>query len=162
MITHLQSLKIAHFYENPCITTSLFSSINIIALNERIAKCTESNKPEQKLLLAESEKKEDTAKIDSLSKVNDDLSKTITENLQEIAAMKQNAEVLHQEVNTLNKKNRELFLSDKKQLQVNEALKQKHNSDSESNQQILTKVNEKLKTCEIKIEKSHFAYKCFN
>ena len=56
--------------------------------------------------------------------MNDDLSKTITENLQEI--------------------------------------EQKHNSDAELNQQIMKKVNGELKSCQIKIEKSHFAFKCFN
>ena len=77
--------------------------------------------------------------------------------------MKQNVEVL----------NRELFLSDKKQLQENEELKhnvilleqnvevlqRKHNSDAESNQQIMTKINHELKSCENKIQKSHVA--CF-
>ena len=143
------------------MTFKYFAYINVLI--EQIAKCTESNKPEQKLLLAESEKRETTAKIDSLNKLIEDLSKTITGKDKEIQALKQNVEVL----------NRELFLSDKKQLQENEELKhnvilleqnvevlhRKRNSDAESNQQIMTKINHELKSCENKIQNSHVA--CF-
>ena len=165
LITNLKSLKLAKFYDNPCISSSLYSSVNINALSEKIAKCTESNKPEQKLVLTESEKKKDAAKIDSLSKLIEDLNKTIIGKDQDNRALKQDVEVLHQEVNTLNKKNRELFLSDMKQLQEIETLKQKVallEQNAESNQQIMTKINEELQYYQNKIKKSHFAYKCFN
>ena len=89
LITHLQSLEIAEFYNNPCISSSLYDSVNVNALSEKIAECTESNKPEQKLLLAENQKEKDTVKIDLLSILNEVLREKITEKIQEIETVKQ-------------------------------------------------------------------------
>ena len=119
LITHLQSLEIANFHNNPCISSSLYDSVNINALSEKFAKCTESNKPEQKLIMVEKEKKKDTAKIDSLSKNNIELNKSNTIQLQENDVLKQNIDVLQQEVLVLNKRNKELNMKIAEQLHGN-------------------------------------------
>ena len=56
LLTHLKSLKNANFYNNPCICASLFELGNITVLYDKMANCTEANRPEQKLIIAELEK----------------------------------------------------------------------------------------------------------
>ncbi|CAO1424443.1 unnamed protein product [Diamesa tonsa] len=108
LITPLRSLESAYFYNNLCISETLPNSVNINDLNDKIAKCTESNKPEQKLIVAESEKKKADAKTDLVSKDNEDLRKKIAEKLQEIGTLKQNIEVQQQAINTLNQNDKGL------------------------------------------------------
>ena len=58
LLEPLKNLKAANFYNNPCIHTSLHELDNMSVLNDKIASCTESNKPEQKLIISNSEKYE--------------------------------------------------------------------------------------------------------
>ena len=169
LITHLESLKIAYFYNNPCISTSLYDAVNSNVLIKEIAKCTESNKPEQKLIIAELEKDKTTEKNNLLNKVITKLNKNVLEQLQQNGVLMQNVKVLHQNVESLNKNNTDLNKSVTEKLQKNgalmqnvELLQQKLNSNAESNQQKLNKFNEELKYCQNEIKKSQFAFKFFH
>lgn len=75
LVTHLKCLNSAHFYNNLCISTSLYEvGKNSTVLNQEIAKCTESNRPQQKVRNLVTERKKMIAKENlSKQKLNEEL-----------------------------------------------------------------------------------------
>ena len=63
LLKSLTYLKYAGFFNNPCINAKFNDTVEIHVFNDKIASCTEFNKPEQKLINAESEKDVLTHKI---------------------------------------------------------------------------------------------------
>ena len=78
LLTNLNDLESAHFYHNPCISTSLFESEFVSVLVEKIAKCTESNKPEQRLIKAQNQERK-TMKLNlEMNRESEELNKKLT------------------------------------------------------------------------------------
>ena len=119
LIKQHKKLILANFNNNHCISSSLHYDTKFDDLNENIAKCTKSNKPEQMLIMVENEKKELIGKIDSLNENIIELKTTNTIQLQENDVLKQNLEVLQHEVQVLNKVNKELNMTIAEQLHGN-------------------------------------------
>ncbi|CAO1423251.1 unnamed protein product [Diamesa serratosioi] len=148
LLTQHKSLKTAYFYQNPCIHTSLYHEDSRDILNDHFAKCTESNKPEQKLIVAQAENKEVIEKNHNLSNEITELKKTNQEqnvkNLelsQNVVLLNQTIEVMHLNISTGT---------------IDAAKCQEYN------QVKITQLNQDLEHCQTEVKKTKFAFKCIH
>ena len=176
LLKSLKHLIDVYFFNNPCIHTSLYKLDDVSVLNDKIANCTESNKPEQKFIIAESEKYQTMKTNNLLNEVNTELKKSIEEQNIKNRALTQNVKVLQNNINAIIANNTELGNTITEKLQQIETLNQDvemlHQNISkeekktvkcqETNKQKLAILNQDLKTCQVKTREIKFAFNCFH